>query len=107
MDFKDQIGLQATELILNSLISVPNPPETPFLNEGDYIRIDMNYTKEHSSGHDFSARSIKKVGFESIDSDGKVSIFGVVAGVSSDILEARQRYAEQASYNRWLAQTES
>jgi len=77
-------------------------PQTPFLHEGDYLQIDMNYTREYSSGNNFSAGidAIKKVGFESVDSEGNVSIFETISGVAGDILQARQRYAEQAAYNR-------
>jgi hypothetical protein len=67
----------------------------------------MNYTKECSSGHEFSANSITRVGFESVDSDGNVNIFKTVCDVTNDVLEARQRFAQQAEYSRWLAQTES
>lgn len=67
----------------------------------------MDYTKEYSSGHEFSVDSIMKVGYESIDADGNVSIMSATRELGEEILGARQRYAEQASYNNWLAQTEA
>jgi hypothetical protein len=83
-------------------------PERSPLSVGDYIRIDLNETCEQSSSHSFNRYfDVKTVGREVVDSDGNVSIFRLVADVTNDILQARQRYAEQAQYNRWLAQTES
>lgn len=83
-------------------------PERSLLSVGDYIRIDLNVTCEESSSHNFNRYfDVKTVGREVVDSDGNVSIFRTVADATNDILQARQRYAEQAEYNRWLAQTES
>jgi hypothetical protein len=106
IDFKDESTVRAIRFLGDAVFSVPMP-ETPLLREGDYIRIDMNYTKEYSSGHEFSVDFIKRVGFESVDADGNVSIMSATRELGEEILGARQRYAEQASYNRWLAQTEA
>lgn len=78
------------------------------LSVGNYIRIDLNNTRDYNSSHSFNRYSdAKTVGREVTDSDGNVSVFGLVADVTNDILQARQRYAEQAQYNQWLAQTEA
>ena len=106
IDFEDESKLRVAQFIVGAIAPVPIP-QTPFLVEGDYIRIDMNYTKDYSSGHEFSANSITRVGFERADSDGNVSIMSATRELGEEILGARQRYAEQAEYSRWLAQTEA
>ena len=107
IDFENEIGSQTAEFIFG-IISSPylngDIPKTPFLNKGDYIRVDMDVTREHSSSHNFSARSITKVGYESVDSDGNISIFGIVAGVTDDILQARQRHVAMAESARFQNQ---
>jgi len=58
-------------------------------------------TREHHSSHSFSARAINKVGYETVDSEGNVSIFGIVAGVTQEILDARQRHAEMTRQTQY------
>lgn len=68
--------------------------------EGEYIKIDLNETRECNSGHNFPTNFVLEVGYERVDSEGNVSIFGLVSGVANEILQARQVHVQVARENQ-------
>lgn len=94
IDFANEGAQHAMEFITDVIVGLPPTVRTPLLTEGEYISIDLNYTREKSNGYNFSTRSISVVGYERVDSEGNVSIFGLAGGIANEIVEARQRYAQ-------------
>lgn len=102
IDFKNESGIHGLEFTMD-ILGMPLG-HTPYLDKGDYIRIDMNYSRKNDSSNNFSASFIEKVGYESVDSEGNISIFGLVGGVTQEILDSRRRYAEMARERQYQNQ---
>jgi hypothetical protein len=67
-----------------------------YFGKGAYIRIDLNKTREYSSGYNFPTKFVSEVGCEIVDSEGNISIFGLVGGIANEILQARQIHVQAA-----------
>src|SRR4051794_16391543 len=111
MDF----DYETTRFVLEGLfLSPPTPleqftgsarPEHSPLSVGDYVRIDLNSTREQSSGHNFSRYGVQTVGREITDSEGNISgILTTTRELGEEIIEARQRYVAIAESTRFQNQ---
>jgi|ERR1044072_6273980 hypothetical protein len=73
------------------------------LSKGWYIAIDIDMTKEHSSGYNFRRDSVKTVGRGTLDSNS--NIIEAAGGIAQSINEARESratMAERARFERQL-----
>ena len=83
-------------------------PESACLSVGDYIKVDLNETREESSRHNFSRYSVETVGREVRDSQGSItSIMATTREFGTEIMEHRQRYFNATKYSHSVAQTEA
>ena len=73
------------------LLGLPN--DRPSLYEGRYIAIDVDMTRNHSSGHEFSSYSVKEVGMETIDSDGNATFIEFFGGMAEVVNRRREALA--------------
>ena len=110
IDFDDRVvGPNGLIALASVMFNAPSGPNSVFPKERDYVRIDLDEVRNHSSSYNFSPYScpLSIIGREEIDSEGNVSIVAAAREVCQEIIEVRERRAaatEWANFDKQMQQ---